>query len=80
MCILAVEEEAAIMEVSLVENSLLGSILLGKAEVGQGRARAPLTALQAHAALADGMHVGAVAAVVSKGWELVLQIHGDANI
>ena len=79
ICILAVEEEAAILEVSLVENTCLGMILLGQATVGHGMRPAPLTALQAHAALADGMHVGAVAAVVSKGWELVLQMHGDVN-
>ena len=48
MCLLAIEEEAAMMEVPLVGDragSVLGSILLGKAELGVGRARGPLTYL-----------------------------------
>ena len=37
-----------------------------------------LTALQAHAAIADSMHVGAVAEVVKIGWLCALQVHPEA--
>ena len=68
------------------EWSALGRILLGLQQVvvrhcQSGRLRSTsvheLTALQAHAAIADSMHVGAVAEVVKIGWRRALQVHPE---
>ena len=76
MCVVAVEEEAAMLEVSIVENPVLGSILMGVSPIlRQGDTRKGLSTMQAHAALADGMHVGAVAAVIRRGWQLAGKWH-----
>ena len=90
MVILSVEEEAGLMEIPLTtgdgEWSTLGCILLGLQQVvvrhfQSGRLRHTtvheLTALQAHAAIADSMHVGAVAEVVKIGWQRALQVHPE---
>ena len=37
-----------------------------------------LTALQAHAAIADSMHVGTAAEVIKIGWRRALQVHPEA--
>ena len=88
MAILSVEEEASLMEIPLTtgdgEWSMLGRFLLGVQKVVWKSRSTPrhtsaheLTALQAHAAIADSMHVGAVAEVVKIGWRRAIEVHPE---